>query len=262
MAKKNATRTTVGEPLTPRLLIELGAVKQLAPTPQGFRPDGNWANTYRIWTCHGYRESGNQDVGFLRIERSAGLSKESFGLRVVQKVIQTDEILHALDTEVNCLNNELASPTRWRLSSRVTLPGGKARPELVVDERAVVKGDRIQVKTAGRTLERKVAGPLTNDWCLFDAVQRLEYGKAPDMAFDVLEGLSVLKKNHRLRYGAAEQVDCGGRKAKLHRFIQIGSGILPTEYWLDERHRLQFVCSMNKAYILDENADRLIGGKI
>ena len=262
MAKKKATRTTVGEPLTPTLLIELGAVRQLAPTRSSFRPDGKWANTYRIWTCHGYRESGNQDVGVLRIERSTGSSSESFSLRAVQKVIQTDGILHVLEAEVNCLDDELGTPTRWRLSSRFTGPDGKDRPGLGVDERAVVKGDRIQIKTAGRTLERKVGSSLTSDWCLFDSVQRLEYGKAADLTFDLLEGLSVVKKDQRLRYGGAGHVDFGGKEVKLHRFTQTGSGILPTEYWVDDRHRLQFVCSMNKAYILDENTERTIGRKI
>ena len=33
---------------------------------------------------------------------------------------------------------------------------------------------------------------------------------------------------------------------------QIGPGVLPTEYWLDENHRLLVVTSLNKAYILDD----------
>ena len=84
MAKKKAKRTAVGRPLTPRMLRqELGGLDELASTPEDFKPDGSWINTYRIWTCHGYIESGNQSVGFLRIERIAGKAKEQFTLKVI-----------------------------------------------------------------------------------------------------------------------------------------------------------------------------------
>ncbi len=79
MAKKSR-RTIVGSPLTPTLLDELGALRDFPPSSEDFKPDGNWVNTYRIWTCHGYRESGNQNVGFIRIEHTAGKTNESFTL--------------------------------------------------------------------------------------------------------------------------------------------------------------------------------------
>ena len=91
MAKKKATRTIVGRPLTPGMLKqELGALDEFASTPEDFKPDASWVHTYRIWTCHGYIESGNQNVGFLRIERIAGGANEPFTLKVRRQVIQTD----------------------------------------------------------------------------------------------------------------------------------------------------------------------------
>ena len=49
----------------------------------------------------------------------------------------------------------------------------------------------------------------------------------------------------------------GPGAARLFRFAQLGTGILPTEYWLDMSHRLQLVTSMNKAYILDDQAEEV-----
>ncbi|GAI82934.1 unnamed protein product, partial [marine sediment metagenome] len=49
-----------------------------------------------------------------------------------------------------------------------------------------------------------------------------------------------------------------GKGISLHRFDQLGRGILPCEYWLDDRHRLLMVTSMNKAYILDDHAEKAI----
>ena len=70
--------------------------------------------------------------------------------------------------------------------------------------------------------------------------------------FDMLEGLTVMKENQRLYYRGLRPTKMGSKQMSLHHFFQTGSAILPTEYWLDERHRLLAVISMNKAYILDK----------
>lgn len=169
MAKK---RTIVGSPLTPSVLSELGGVKEFPPTPTGFTPDGNWVNGYRIWTCHGYRETGNQDVGFLRLERTAGEGGE-FTLLIHQQVVQTDGKVSVVSGDVRCRNDCLASPIRWELLSRGAYPTRR-----------------------------------------------------------------------------------GEKDTPLHCFVQLGQGVLPCEYWLDPGHRLLAVISMNKAYILDDKAEK------
>ncbi len=258
MAKKKAKRTIVGRPLTPGMLRQqLDALDEFASTPEDFKPEGNWVNTYRIWTCHGYIESSNDNVGLLRIERVAGKTKELFTLKVHQEVIQTDGILSTIDAEVKCLNNELASPIQWRLSSCFTGADGNIRSELSTDERAVVRGEAVHIETAGRTVKRRISNPTTSDWGLFEAIQRLEYKKEVNLAFGLLEGLSVLKEGQNLIYSGAT-VKAPGEGIFRHCFIQTGRGILPSEYWIDEKHRLQVVCSMNKAYILDDNAEKTI----
>ena len=233
MAKK---RTIVGSPLTPTLLKELGGIDKLAPKPASFKPEGNWVNSYRIWTCHGYRESGNQNVGFLRIERS-GESSGTFSLNIHREVVQTDGITNIIEGTIQCRNNPLASPTQWRLSSRFTGTDGRDIPELAsVDNCA--KAEHMDA--------------TTGDWCLFEAVQRLAFDKRSSLSFDLLEGLSLSKSKHRLFYRGVRPIRMDDGDVPLHCFVQLGSGILPCEYWLDARHRLLAVTSMNKAYILDK----------
>ena len=64
MGKK---RTIVGYPLVPDLLGDLNLLQGFPETPADFDPNGQWTNTYRIMTCHGYREEGNEDIGLLRL---------------------------------------------------------------------------------------------------------------------------------------------------------------------------------------------------
>ena len=233
MAKK---RTIVGENLTPVLLRELGALDRFPPTPASFKPDGNWTNKYRIWTCHGYRESGNETVGSLEITRRADSAK-TFLLTVRREVIQTDELTNVIEATIRCRADRLASPRQWNVSSRF----------IGADRREITKlGNDEQGGTA------KQAGQVTGDWCLFDAVQRLEFDKRTSLSFDLLEGMSLPKPGQHLSYRGTFPMKTGTESTPLHCFSQLGHGILPCEYWLDDRHRLLAVTSMNKAYILDQ----------
>ena len=117
MAKTTKKRTIVGSPLTPDMLKELGAIRGFPPPSGDFAPDADWEHTYRMWTCHGYRESGNDNVGYLRIRRAAG-SGDHFALNVYRKVIQTDALVNIVEAKVKCHKNLLASPAAWELGSR------------------------------------------------------------------------------------------------------------------------------------------------
>jgi hypothetical protein len=98
---------------------------------------------------------------------------------------------------------------------------------------------------------------ITGDWCLFEAVQRLPFDQQLSLSFDLLEGMSLKKSKHRLSYYGVQSININTKDVSLHRFIQFGSGILPTDYWLDSSHRLLIVTSMNKAYILDDQAENI-----
>ena len=240
MAKKTQ-RTIVGSPLTPALLDELSALRNFPTSSENFRPDGNWVNNYRIWTCHGYRESGNENVGFLRITR-IGDSDKTFTLKIHQEVAQTDGITNIIDSTIKCRNNQLGSPIQWKVSSRFIDPDGKPVSQL--------SGNETGSANAGLNAS-------SCDWCLFEAVQRLEFNRQTSLNFDLNEGLSLLKKDHHLSYRGLYPTKIGGENIPLHCFVQLGSGILPCEYWLDKNHKLLAVTSMNKAYIFDEQAEKI-----
>jgi hypothetical protein len=240
MAKKSQ-RTIVGSPLTPTLLDELGALRDFPSLSEDFKPDRNWVNTYRIWTCHGYRESGNQNVGYLRMKRLVK-SNGSLTLKAHQEVLQTDALVNIVEATIECRNNQMASPIQWKVSSRFIDADGRQIPQLSSDDNGI----------ADKGLNRR-----TCDWSLFEAVQRLEFNRQVSLNFDMLEGLGLLKKNQHLSYKRLYQTKIGGENISLHCFVQLGNGILPTEYWIDEHHRLLIVTSMNKAYIFDEHAEKI-----
>jgi len=264
MAKKQTPkRTIVGSPLTPELLKELGAIDELPQSPEHFDPHGNFTNTYRIWTCHGFRESGNQNVGFLRIERLADKSNATHMLKIHQEVAETDGILNVIDAEIKCVTSRLGCPVEWHVSSQFIDTDGKAIEQLRAEEKGSKKKGIMTVKTGGRTLfTRKEVPWLTCDWCIFEFIQRLQFEEQGWLPFDMLEGLTVMKENQCLSYRGLNSTKMDAELISLHCFVQTGSGILPYEYWLDNNHRLMAVTSMNKAYILDDQAVKTIKQKI
>ena len=118
MAKK---RTIVGYPLVPDLLRDMNLLQGFPETPADFDPNGQWTNTYRIMTCHGYREDGNEDIGLLRLSKSPD-TDDTFRLKVEREIVNDEHRLHKYAAEIICRKDLAASPVSWRLSNQFTAP--------------------------------------------------------------------------------------------------------------------------------------------
>jgi len=166
-------------------------------------------------------------------------------------------MLSKIEAQITCLNNEYASPVRWQISSRFFGPQGKSLSELSMAENVSIEGQTMTIETPAGTLRRQVDTPLTSDWSLFEAAQRWDVGEARHLLVTMLEGLRIFKPRQHITYRGLPQMKFGPGATRLYCFAQLGNGILPTEYWLDPSHRLLAVTSMNKAYILDEQAEKI-----
>lgn len=253
MAKKRK-RTIVGSPLTPAMLDEMEIIPDFPPQNDQFQPEKNWVNTYRVWTCHGYRKSGNTDQGVLKIERLNSNTADTFTLKVSQQIIHDMGQVNLIHADILCKNDQIASPLEWSLESEFIGPDGNVKPELTVDEKARNRDGNIKVKSAGFTYDRQGSEKLSGDWCLFEAIQRFDFNKKPTITFDLYEGLSLLRENHQLFYRGLYPWQQDGKEVTLHWFQQLGQGVLPYEYWLDENHRMIMAVTLSRVYILDEQA--------
>jgi len=242
----------VKHPLTPTVLSEM-EVLEAAPLPQGeFDPAGHWRHQYRVWTCYGYRNQSNQDQGTLTIERAPGRGQERFRL-AVEQILRMDpkkhECDHHLAAEIRCRNDDLATPVEWTLTSRFAGGiEGQGASDMDHAEKAGLSGKTLRVRIGDRTFRRSVSDRFSADWCLFEALGRLPFGDA--LEFDLLEGLTVWKPGQRLSYRGEIPVTWGPESVSLHCFQQLGMGVWPYEYWLDDKHRLVVVVTGVRVYIL------------
>ncbi len=258
MAKKSKqSRTIVGRPLTPEMLDVTGGLVNFPPVYSRFDPDGDWTNTYRIFTCHGYRKTGNDNLGLLRIRRRRR-DKATFNLNVSQRIVNSEAIVNLIDADIVCKRDALASPVRWTLSNRFIGSDKKPVADLAFEETAQIDNNVLDIKTGDKTVKRNITQPLTADFCLFEAVQRLDFGKTTLPPFSILEGMSLFKTDQHLSCRGGCDFTIGGKTMRLHRFFQLGGGILPYEYYLDDNHRLLIVVTAARAYIMDEKADAVV----
>jgi hypothetical protein len=247
-----AVPTIVAEPLSPELLSRVGLLSSFPPAPARFDPGAGWIHNYRIATCHGYLDRGNRNVGFLQIERIAG-GQKTFTLRLLQRILNDEGAVHILQGDMHCERDACASLHGWRLASSFQDLDGNTIPGLGAKESGNIFAGVVTTMFGVQVSKQDLVRRLSADWSLFEAVQRLPFGPVLAPAFDLLEGLRLLREEHRLVYRG--RYNWKGTPASLHWFHQIGFGLLPYEYWLDERHRLLVAATHARAYILDDEAE-------
>jgi len=253
------TRTIVGRPMTPELLVRTGGLGALPETPADFDPAGEWVNKYRIHTCHGYIESGNEDVGLLRLERSLPDTGGGFLLKVRRRVVSSEGQATVIDAWIRAAADVVGSLMEWRLTSTHEDITGKVMPGLSLDESGRIENGNIVVKRGGSSRSRPRSRLLAADWSLFEAVQRLDDSAKLPAAFDVLEELDVMREDQRwVRRGLYRMAGWPAPRW----LAQTGHGLLPWEYWLDERGRLLMAATGPRAYVLDDNADDLVNKRL
>lgn len=251
-------RTILGSPLTPEVLQDLNVLETIPAATPNFNPEKGWTHTYRIWRCHGYRQSGNRHTGFLKLT-SRPIAGSSSQFQVEQQIITNENFLTKISATIQCRDDELSTPIRWELESDFFNRGGRQLKKLHQEESAEVGHREINFKKGHFRSTQSLGRRMTADWCLFPAVQRIQFDQFRPLQFDLLEGLSLLKENQQLSKKGESGITIQGKRVKLHGYKQIGRGILPYEYWLDETNRLVLVTTFSAAYILDPQAEEQTG---
>jgi len=242
-----------GEPLSPALLERIGGIQPFPPAGG----DGR-VRSFRIFTCHGNVDEGNLAVGLLRIQREDGERPGELGLTVDQRILNGEGTLHSQRARARCRGDAIASLMDWDLSSRFFGGDGEPAAGLTAEESGRVEGGTIEFRKGSSAVRRSVSGSLTSDWSLFTAIERLAFESPRLPAFDVLEGLSLLRPGHRLVYRGLYHWSGGGVDGPLRWFQQTGHGTLPYEYWLDGGHRLLVASTLARAYVLDDRAEEAL----
>lgn len=250
MAKKGI----VGQPLTPQVISEFTDFQGLPPPDNIFKPEGDWTQTYRIFTCHGYTHRKNLTRGFLKIQRENKASGDQIHFRIKQKIVNSEGRVQKIDADVRAKNDNLATLLHWSVESRFFNSAGNKIPDLSMSEEYDIETYREVVSEESSVF--KPTGPITSDFTLFEAIPRLPFSTEANPSFHVVEGLTLFKRNHYLVYRGEDSLKTEKQDATLQWFHQIGEGVLPYEYWVDNHRRLIAATTLSRAYLLDPQAEQ------
>ena len=233
-------------PLTLEHLHGLGELNDFTPPAEAFDPNGTWTNTYRLWMVQRYMR------GSLRLKREP--TAEGVRFSVDLDVVEQAGYCRRTRAVIACAADVLATPKSWTLTSQIRDLDDQPTTGTRLSETGTVSGGRVEARFGRRRRTQKVAGPVTSNWSLLGAVQRLGGAKTKPLRFTMLEEMDLVKPDQRLEFREAKEFELGGRKLHLIGYQQIGRGVLPWQYWVDERGRLLFALSGLRALLYDVEA--------
>lgn len=225
-----------------------------------FDPEGHWEHRYTIWAIIPHDPSGklkfldkkfNQPLGGLTITRKPGLN-DNIELEIVQTTLlnKQADMLCRVHARMTCARDKLSTPRSWEIRSVLVDSNGNP----MQDSRTLNTGKVVGtlMHRFGQRVRKTSAPPnFSSNWSLFDALQRMPEAENGPIMFDLFEEMDAFKPNQRLVAQESDGFVSHGRNVPLRGFRQIGSGILPYDYWLDDQGRLLAAIGSMRAYIFD-----------
>ncbi len=243
----NSVASQWQSPLTVETLSRYGGL-DFEIVRSEFEPAAHWEMVWQIWTLTPRPQESNHR-GFIRLRKRAGnVLHKTFVLSIEQQVLNQSS-LDIQQCDLVCANDSYATPLRWSKTFRLT---DLNRKQEVQGVRFVQQGQVLKhlLKLSG--LHYRTSGPITSNWSLLEAVQRLARNGGESLdSFTLLEELEKIKENQQLRLLKEQTITIGGQAVQVQCYQQSGEGILPWLYYLDDQGRLLVAISGLRAYILN-----------
>jgi hypothetical protein len=241
--------------------LYLEYLRGFSPPEGPFDANGEWEHTYAVYPIYAHLDVTGQawsekQKGLLTLRRRPLRGGKGVRLEVLSEVTFLDWLptrTQRTTATITCRTDTLASPTSWKLNS-VALAAEDGSPVSLSEmhESGALNNGTVELTFEGGSRAFEVANSVTSNWCLFDALQRLERDAACDVGFDMLEDLRLRRQKQRLFAEGDTSVETAAGPRRLYGFRQLGAGISPIHYWLDEQGRLLLALGKMRAYIWRE----------
>lgn len=189
-------------------------------------------------------------TGEFSIERTAA-GHQKFLLKMATRRTGNSGFSQFQRAEIQCQNDTLATPKSW--ISDTKMARNQADPAYFQSGRrrsADVTNSILTLRDKWRVVRKPLDGLYSGEWTLLDAVQRLPGNRTRDLSYTLIDEYDTPLPGHKLGYWDKAQVTFRSGAAHLTSYLDLGPGVVPTVYWVDEHHRLLFVCSGISVYAL------------
>ena len=260
--------------LTAGQLPTLGAQRRIQPRPAGkpglgvdghlgpwaskplvgyhrtFRPGTgktaeNYTLTYKILQWNSPRAPGvskNLPIGSITITRKL---EEGTPIFEIDQTVNYHAMKNRLKARIVCNG---CAPVSWSVH---TYGEGRNRTGLTeLKETGHAKDKKIIIDNGTFTTELKTTCPLITQWTLLDLLMN-EKPSTIDRQVDLLEDLTLLKPDHHLCFDGQIELPLATGKARLATVAQLGFGVNPTHYLIDDAGRVQLVTKAILSWALE-----------
>jgi hypothetical protein len=234
-------------------------LRDYVPPSGSFDPSGHWFHHYRLYTLVNARKltlPTPRIGGRLSIRRTPQATGGAILNVNYEKTTQFAE-MHTLLATLVCAGDNLATPVKWETTYTAAAPAHPLKMSLELRETGMARDRSIFIERG--TVQKKLllSSPFTSSWSLFDAVQRLARPVGAPLRFTLLDAGDAPKPNQVLAFYQSADLKNrwpGAPTLRVHGFLQIGDGISPQVFWVDDRGELLFLLSGLDAYVLDAGA--------
>ena len=219
-----------------------------AKVPHGpFDPDGPWKQSWAIQIFDA------KPSGKLVLTKKASARWQRFDhLLADWRVQQTTKGFQHMVADAHCLADDLGTPISWQAQSRVLEPNGEPIEDLTVKQEVQVKDGVLELFGGVKRFSDQPLKAWSCTWSMLEAVQRLGGKAIKPMAFTLLEYMDARKNEQSLFSVGSLPLNLGGRQVTLQGYRQIGQGIMPMEYWLDEQQRVVMMLGRQRLFLAIE----------
>lgn len=229
-----------------------------------FRPDDDYSTeTYDLeFSLYNLYKNLAVQAGSFRISRNAGHSP-NFSVDYVRNCssdihLRTGDLVKHFEGayffagDISAEDNILATPRSWLCRTKIART--KSDPAYMDTShtwRGRYGGGQISYES-GPYHHTKPAGSreLTWKWGIIHLVQKMAEASIDEMHFSALDEMDMIYDHQFARLRKVQTMDCGGQVLEFKVFDVLGDGIIPTVYWVDNRHRVVFIVTGTEAFVL------------
>ena len=227
--------------------LQLPDVEDIWGTPD----KESWNASYLIWKNHGYTNDGNLIVGYLDLEQKSikdGKCELAFYEKRVHNGGKENIIEGSLITDATAFYK----PLQWELSSKFISANGEVIPSLNFHQKTTVEDKQIIYLNNGKEVVADKKNELFHEFGLIRYFFDPAFATDKVGSFTFLENGLIVKPGHQITEATELNQELNERNFTC--FLQIGYGINPIEYYVDENHLLCAAISCFSAKIYNSNA--------
>jgi len=227
-----------------------GAVDTYHKPGADFDREGSWEQRWGIYTI--LQSSAFGKEGELRIAREPAGNDIELAIHCRRRGVSG--FSQYIDAEVVCATDRLATVRQWTAHYKLA-ESPDADPYLntgMTKEGRTDPDGVVKVETGPDTQSYRAEGPVALKWGFLEAVARLTQEDLPVTDFTIVDEFDEVRPGQRLEFHEAVRVETGAGPERLTAFQQIGPGIIPTVYYVNEAGLTLFAVTGQEVYLLEQ----------